>query len=111
MHELGITQSIVSTCAERAGESRIVRVRLKIGKLTAVVPDAIRFCFDLVAEGTPLEGAALEIVDVPGKGRCQDCGSELDLEAFVFSCDRCQSARIEVLSGDELEIQEMEAAS
>jgi hypothetical protein len=64
MHELGLTRNIVAICSEHAEGKRVTRVRLEIGSLSAVMPDAIRFCFDVVAEGTPCEGALLEIVDV-----------------------------------------------
>jgi hydrogenase nickel incorporation protein HypA/HybF len=66
MHELSITQSIVAICAEQAGAARVTRVTLEIGDLAAIVPDALRFCFELCAQDTVLQGAQLEIVDVPG---------------------------------------------
>lgn len=67
MHELGITRNIVAIVSERAGTSRIRRVSLEIGKRSAVLPDAIRFCFDVCSQGTPLEGATLEIREPPGE--------------------------------------------
>ena len=63
MHELAITQSVVDTIAERTSGARVTIVRLDIGKLSGVVPDAVAFCFDLVANGTPLDGAKLEIFE------------------------------------------------
>lgn len=57
VHELGITRGIVELVAERAAGARVNVVRLEIGKLSAVMPDAIRFCFDLCAQGTALDGA------------------------------------------------------
>jgi hydrogenase nickel incorporation protein HypA/HybF len=67
MHELAITRSVVEAVAERAEGQRVIRVRLQIGKGSAVMPDAIRFCFDLVAENTPLAGARLEIEETSGQ--------------------------------------------
>ena len=58
-----------SGCAD----APVRRVRLEIGRLSGVVPDAVRFCFDLVAAGTTLEGAVLEI-DEPG-GRVRAGGA------------------------------------
>lgn len=66
MHELGITRNIVAIVSEQAGEQRVIRIRLTIGRLSAVMPDAIRFCFDVCAQNTPLEGALLEIDQPPG---------------------------------------------
>lgn len=67
MHELSITRNVVAIVSERAVGQRVTRVRLEIGRLSAVVPDSIRFCFDICAQGTPLEGAELEIVERPGQ--------------------------------------------
>ena len=53
----------------------MIRVRLEIGQLAAVMPDAMRFCFDVCARNTVLEGAALEIVEIPGRALCDDCGA------------------------------------
>ena len=67
MHELSITRNVVAIVSERAEGQRVTRVRLEIGRLTAVVPDSIRFCFDICAQGTPLAGAELEIVESAGQ--------------------------------------------
>ena len=67
MHELSITRNVVAIVSERAEGQRVTRVRLEIGRLSAVVPDSIRFCFDICAQGTPLEGAELEIVESAGQ--------------------------------------------
>ena len=107
MHELGITRSIVSIVAEHAGERRVKRVALEIGKLSAIMPDAIRFCFDVCSKDTPLEGAELEIREIPGRGRCRACGAEIELDQPFGRCD-CGSVRIECIGGEELKIKEME---
>ena len=57
MHELGITRNIVSIVAERAAGRQVTKVVVEIGKLSAIMPDAVAFCFDVCAKGTPLEGA------------------------------------------------------
>ena len=107
MHELAITQEIVEILRERAGERKVRRVVIEIGKLSAVLPDAVRFCFDLCTEGTPAEGAVLEIVEPPGRARCQPCGGEVLLERPFGRC-RCGSSDLEWISGEELRVMEME---
>ena len=57
MHELAITEGLVEAVTERLPGQRVTRVRLEIGALSGVVADSVRFCFDLVTEGTDLEGA------------------------------------------------------
>lgn len=65
------------------------------------------FCFDLSAEGTPLAGAKLEIVETAGRARCFDCGAEVDLDGPI-ALGECGSANPEFLSGRELKIKEVE---
>jgi hydrogenase nickel incorporation protein HypA/HybF len=67
VHELSITRNVVAIVSERAAGQRVTRVRLEIGRLSAVVPESIRFCFDICAQGTVLEGAELEIVASAGQ--------------------------------------------
>jgi hydrogenase nickel incorporation protein HypA/HybF len=66
MHELGIVTQVVELAAERAGAARVTRLVLAIGRDSLVLPDAIRFAFELATESTPLEGARLEIREVVG---------------------------------------------
>jgi len=107
MHELSITRNIVAIVSERANGARVTQITLEVGKLSAVVPDAIRFCFDVVAQGTAVEGARLEVIEVPGHGRCRACGLDIELRQVVERCP-CGSSDLERLSGEELRIKQME---
>jgi hydrogenase nickel incorporation protein HypA/HybF len=109
MHEMGIALQIVEIAAERSAGARVVRVVVEIGKLAAVLPDAVRFCFAAAAAGTPIEGARLEIEETPGRGRCRACRAEVTLERPVTRCS-CGAWDLEWLSGDELRVREMEVA-
>ena len=53
-------------CSERCDGGRVVRVVVEVGELAAALPDALRFSFDVASEGTPVEGAALDIISTPG---------------------------------------------
>lgn len=92
---------------ERLGERRVVRVRIVVGRLMAVVPEAMRFCFDVCASGTTLDGATLEIDEVPGRIRCARCGDETEVADAIPLCP-CGSAEVSVLAGNELLIKEVE---
>jgi hydrogenase nickel incorporation protein HypA/HybF len=107
MHELGITRNIVSLVAEAAAGRRVRRVTLEVGKLSGVMVDAIRFCFDLVAEGTVLEGAILEISEPAGRARCRDCAAEFDTVTLWAACS-CGSRNLLRLQGEELLVKTME---
>jgi hydrogenase nickel incorporation protein HypA/HybF len=103
MHELAITQSVVSAVTERTGRAPVAIVRLRVGRLAGVVPDAMRFCFELVTAGTPLEGAGLEIEQPEGRGHCRTCGEDFVLADLILLCS-CGSADVDVLAGRELAV-------
>jgi hydrogenase nickel incorporation protein HypA/HybF len=109
MHELGITQNIVAIVAEHARGKPVTRVVLEIGTLAGVMAESIAFCFDVVAEGTPLEGATLEIRRTEARARCGACGSEF-VQATLFTPCACGSHAVERLSGEELNVKEYELA-
>ncbi len=109
MHELSITSNVEAICAERALGQQVLRVTLEIGKLSAVMPDAVRFCFEVCAKDTMVEGAELEIIETPGRARCRECGGEMILTQLFGYCE-CGSVDIEVIAGDELKIKQMEVA-
>jgi hydrogenase nickel incorporation protein HypA/HybF len=109
MHELAITQGIVDAIVERLGDTRVTAVRLRIGRVSGVVPDAVRFCFDLVAEGTPVEGACLEIDEPAGRARCRHCTAEFGVDDLVLLCP-CGSADVDLIGGQELAIESVEVA-
>ena len=108
MHELGITENIVAIAVEYAEGLTVKRVTLEIGQLSAVMPEAIRFCFDVCCRGTVLEGAILEIIEIPGLGCCRHCKTEMSLTQPFGICDRCGSVELEIIQGEELKIKEME---
>lgn len=107
MHEFGITQNIVAIVAEHAQGEKVQRVTLEIGKLSAIMPDAIRFCFDVCCKDTVLEGATLEIIEIPGLGCCRRCGAEIPLEQPFGICS-CGSVELDVIRGEELKIKQLE---
>jgi hydrogenase nickel incorporation protein HypA/HybF len=107
MHELAITQSVVEAIVDRMGEAPVRRVRLEVGRLSGLVPDAVRFCFELVAAGTPCAGALLEIDEPPGRARCRACDRDFHTVEVLPLCP-CGSADVAVTGGTELRIREVE---
>lgn len=109
MHELSVTQSIVDAVVERMGDATVTGVCLEVGRLSGVVPDAVRFCFDVVCAGTTLEGARLVIVEPPGRARCRDCAGEFGLDYPIPLCP-CGSANVEITQGRQLRITSVEVS-
>ncbi len=104
---MAITQSVMQAVADRCEGRDVEQITLVVGTLSGVVPDSIRFCFDLATMGTSLEGATLEIVDVPGQAYCRSCGDSVLLMDFIALCP-CGSADLEIVAGEELAIQSVE---
>ena len=114
MHEMGIALQIVeiatSSIPADLGEVRIARVNLKVGKLAAIVPESLRFCFSVATKDTPLDGAELAIEELPVLARCNDCDTKWTITEPVFKCETCDSGSLEILSGRELDIESIEIA-
>lgn len=83
------------------------RVTLQIGKLSSVMPDAVRFCFDICAQGTLVEGAFLEILEIEGLGKCEMCGADVALTQPFGRCE-CGSSDLRIIAGEELSVKELE---
>jgi hydrogenase nickel incorporation protein HypA/HybF len=107
MHELAVMESVVAAVAERVGAGRVKVVRLEVGRLSAVVPEALRFCFDICAQGTVLEGASLEMALIPGRGQCRTCGATRVIGSYADVCP-CGASDLTVLSGEELRVKNVE---
>ncbi len=112
MHEMGIALQIIdivkASLPEDAKGAPIERINLKIGKLSAVVADSLRFCFEIAVKDTALDGAVLHIEKIPVTARCNDCRHQWTLANPVFSCPACDGGAIDVLSGRELAVDSIE---
>jgi hydrogenase nickel incorporation protein HypA/HybF len=108
VHELSIAEAVVAV-ASRHGRGRSVRaVDVRVGALRQVVPSALEFAFEIVSQGTTLEGAELRIETVPAVGRCEACGATGQFGWFPFACQGCGSVEVELISGEELLVDAIE---
>jgi hydrogenase nickel incorporation protein HypA/HybF len=107
MHELAVTESIVEGITARVEGARVTRVILEIGTLSGISAESIRFYFDTCALGTPLEGARLEVRDVPGRARCRSCAAEADVRDLLTSC-ACGAPMVDLISGTQLIVKAVE---
>ncbi len=108
MHEMGIALQIVEIAesaipAEMKG-ARVERISLKVGKMAGIVPEYLNFCMEAAAKDTPLEGAALDIDEVPVMAGCRDCRHQWKTDGAVFTCPVCGSSSLEIISGRELDV-------
>ena len=108
MHELAIAESVVRIADRHAEGRQVTKVYLKVGHLRQVVASALAFSFDLVAQGTSVEGAELALEEVPAAGRCRYCGAESQLSSFPLQCGPCGSFDLEIVAGEELYVESLE---
>lgn len=108
MHEMSITQGIIDICEQHAGGRRVLSLEVEIGELSGVVPEAVEFCFEACSRGTLLEGARLNILRVPGRGRCRECGADMPLAMVFDACRSCGGYRVVVEAGKEMRVREIE---
>ncbi len=112
MHEMGIALEIIdiveASIPVGMEAARVESVNLRIGKLSAIVPESLTFCFDVAIKETRIEGARLNIEQVPVVAMCKDCGAKWTIEEPAFACQKCDSGSIELISGKELDIVSIE---
>lgn len=112
MHELSVALSLVQAAdraAKRAGAERVNFLRVRIGTMAGVVPEALQFGYEVATRGTLLEGSALRIETVPVAVYCAECDEEREMPALHgFRCPVCRSTAARIVRGKELEVLDME---
>lgn len=111
MHELGIAASIlecVEAEARRRPASHISKVGIKLGELSGVDADALRFGFECLVKDTAFEPLALDIESVPRMQRCPQCGHQFRMTEYDPQCPACGEFMTQCVSGDQLDIAYME---
>jgi hydrogenase nickel incorporation protein HypA/HybF len=107
MHELSIAEALVEQVeAVRTANDggKVIAVEVRIGEWRQVVPDILSSYFEHLTQGTPLEGARIDIVEVTATARCADCAKVFSLDDVFLVCPACGSRRCELVSGRELEL-------
>ncbi len=107
MHELSICTSVAAIVTEHADGRPVTRVHLDVGHLRQVVPDTLRYSWEIIATEPPLAGSELVINHIPAVLECRTCGAETTIELPVFRCS-CGSTDTAVVSGRELLVTSLE---
>ncbi len=110
MHEISIMQSTLQLAREqmeKSGCTEIQWIKLRIGLMSGVVPEALAFSFDVLKAGTPAANATLEIERMPGLFHCSGCGLEERRDSIEFQCAGCGGLLQLVEGGAELELAQM----
>lgn len=102
MHELSLCQAIVDSVERHARGRPVSAVTVQVGHLRQVVPDTLRFSWDLVTGTTGLRGTELMVEEVRATVECARCRLTSELDMPVLVCPSCGSGEVQVLTGDEL---------
>lgn len=111
MHEFSIMESALAAAREQmlaAGATQIHRLRVRVGRLSGVVPEALRFAFDALKTETPAAGAELEIEEIAAACWCAGCGAEFETAGLNYECPRCHQPSGDLRRGRELELASLE---
>lgn len=111
MHEMALCEGVLDIIVEEAKRqkfSRVRAVRLEIGTLSSVEPEAMRFCFDVVSCGTIAESARFEVIDAPGQAWCMNCSKGVTIGRRLDPCPACGGYQLQVTGGEDLRVKDLE---
>lgn len=111
MHEMSLCEGllqVVEAEAVKQGFSKVMAVWLEVGALSSVEPEAMEFCFDAVTRDSLANGATLNIIRTPGNAWCMKCAKVVVIQRRLDPCPECDSYQLQVVSGDEVNIKELE---
>lgn len=111
MHELGIAGNILEIVRQAVPEGQagaVRKIRIRVGALSGVVPDSLLFCLEALLDESEMRHAGPVMETIPAVAHCQACLKRCTLEDFAFSCPFCGSADLDLISGRELEVVDIE---
>lgn len=111
MHEMSIVQSLISIVKEemvKNNATMLRSVRVNIGEMSGIVPEALKTCFEILIAKSDMKGAVLKMDTTPLIGYCRKCKEEFKVIEYTFSCPECTSTDIDIISGREMNVVELE---
>ncbi|HBY56830.1 MAG TPA: hydrogenase maturation nickel metallochaperone HypA [Candidatus Atribacteria bacterium] len=111
MHEASIVQNLLEVALEKAKDykaNKITLIRIKVGEFAGVNQEALKFAFENFTKQTIAEKASLQIIPSPLLGKCQECDEVFEITKNSFKCSKCNSLKIDIISGQDLYIQDIE---
>ncbi|MBK7142920.1 MAG: hydrogenase maturation nickel metallochaperone HypA [bacterium] len=111
MHELSIAGNIVEAVQQEMisrGIDRVATIALRIGRMTDIDAESLRFGFEVITKETPLAETRLVIEHIPIAARCQTCQLEFEVPDLQFRCPACAGSAVDLIHGQELDIAYLE---
>ena len=112
MHELSLVHSICDAVAGHVHPAqRVKKIVVECGPLVGVVPEALDYCFSLVAPSAGLTGAVLELRLLEAPAVCSSCRAKTVVKQAWAECPRCGYEPLTVRGGRDLLLKEIEVES
>ncbi len=113
MHEMSIAQSILDIVREEMERHQVKKleaINIAVGKLSAIVPSSLTFCFKILTDDTDMAGTILNIRVIPLSYSCYDCGRNFESDEMIFTCPHCEADGPMLTSGRDMTIENIEVA-
>ena len=110
MHELLLTQGVLTTALEQANTieaNKVTKINLVIGEFANISEEALEFCFNMLSKDSIAANANLCFRHLPAKLRCCDCESIFTPAQYPWTCPQCQKRNIEIVAGRELYVEDI----
>lgn len=107
MHEVGLMHEALTIAwkhAEESGGTRIHSLRVRLGPLSGVDKDALRFAFEVITSDTAAAGATLNVEETPIRCWCLRCEREFEPAEYICRCPDCGELSDDVRQGREFEV-------
>ena len=114
MHEMSIAAGILDIVEQQVranGAGKVEEIEVEVGTLAGIEVDSLRFCFEIARRDTLAHGAELVIHEIPGRGRCVECGQTVEVDFFVAVCPECSEGLVEIQQGKELRVRSIRVES
>lgn len=108
MHEFGLVEGIVHAAQARANGRPVERVKVRVSALLRAVDESMEQSFEILTTGTEIDGARLEIVTIPGRGKCSACGEDVEISEPWDPCPSCDEQAVRPTNAEEMILEEIE---
>jgi hydrogenase nickel incorporation protein HypA/HybF len=104
------TLNLALEYANKQGATQIKQLKMRIGEMSGVVPEALKFAFEVVTAGTMAANSQLEIETIPVSCWCSHCEQEFQPPDLDYCCPNCQQVSFDIIKGKEIELTSLEVS-
>lgn len=101
-------REIVEDAAQQNGAARVNAVNIVVGEFSSVSVEALEFAMEVAKKGSVFEDGRILIRQIKTILKCSSCGEETAMEDFIFSCGKCKSGAVKIVSGDRMYVESID---